>query len=65
MRDWLAKGIKNLGAGTVDGYRILADQHLIPAIGVAKLPRLCPPAALRWTDRVNGPGRGRQRCSFL
>ena len=38
VRDWLAKGTKKLGAGTVEGYRILADQHLIPEIGKAKLP---------------------------
>jgi hypothetical protein len=40
VEDWLAKGTKNLGQGTVDGYRILANQHLIPVIGATKLKRL-------------------------
>ena len=30
VTDWLAHGTKNLDAGTVNGYRILADKHLIP-----------------------------------
>ena len=38
--DWLTKGTKTLGHGAVAGYRILAGQHLIPAIGATKLKRL-------------------------
>jgi len=33
-------GHQNLGAGTVDGYRILAGQLIIPKIGAARLKRL-------------------------
>src|SRR6266851_10011999 len=30
VRDWLAKGTKKFGEGTVNGYRLLAEKHLIP-----------------------------------
>jgi len=48
--DWLTKGTKNLGAGTVDGYRILAEQHVIPLIGAAKLKRLNADDVDKWLD---------------
>ncbi len=54
VRDWLAKGTKNLGAGTVDGYRMLADQHLIPEIGAAKLKRLSADDVDKWLDELTG-----------
>src|ERR1035441_6123732 len=40
VTDWLTKGTKNLDRDTVDGYRILADGHLMPAIGATKLKAL-------------------------
>ena len=32
IADWLIKGTKNLDPGTVEGYRILANGHLVPTI---------------------------------
>ena len=54
VRDWLAKGTKDLGAGTVDGYRILADQHLIPLIGATKLKRLTADDVDDWLEGLTG-----------
>ena len=54
MGDWLTKGTKNLGEGTIDGYRILADQHLIPAIGATKLKRLTADDVNDWLDGLTG-----------
>jgi integrase len=54
VEDWLAKGTKNLGQGTVDGYRILANQHLIPVIGATKLKRLSADDVDTWLDGLTG-----------
>ena len=54
VNDWLAKGTKNLGEGTVNGYRILAYQHLIPAIGATKLKRLTADDVNDWLDGLTG-----------
>jgi integrase len=50
--DWLAKGTKNLGAGTIDGYRTLANQRLIPRIGNTKLKRLSADDVDDWLDEL-------------
>jgi integrase len=54
VTDWLAKGTKNLGPGTVDGYRILADKHLIPVIGATKLKRLNADDVDTWLEGLTG-----------
>jgi integrase len=54
VRDWLDKGTRNLGVGTVAGYRILADQHLIPVIGAAKLKRLSADDVDTWLEGLAG-----------
>jgi integrase len=54
VEDWLDKGTKNLGIGTVLGYRILADQHLIPAIGATKLKGLSADDVDAWLEGLTG-----------
>jgi integrase len=54
VTDWLAKGTKQLGQRTVDGYRILADQHLNPLIGATKLKRLTADDVDDWLDGLTG-----------
>jgi integrase len=50
VADWLAKGTRNLDEGTVGGYRILADKHLVPAIGATKLKRLSADDVDTWLE---------------
>jgi hypothetical protein len=50
VRDWLAKGAKGLGEGTTDGYRILAENNLIPLIGAYKLKKLTADNVDDWLD---------------
>jgi integrase len=54
VRDWLAKGTKGLGAGTIDGYRILAEANVIPLIGAYKLKRLTADNVDGWLDGLTG-----------
>jgi hypothetical protein len=54
VRDWLAKGTKNLDPDTVDGYRILADKHLVPVIGATKLKALRADDVDDWLDGLTG-----------
>jgi integrase len=54
VADWLAAGTRNLGQGTVDGYRILADQHLIPEIGATKLRKLNAEDVDTWLEGLTG-----------
>ena len=54
VRDWLTKGTRNLGKGTVDGYRILADKHLIPEIGATRLKELSADDVDDWLDGLIG-----------
>ena len=54
VNDWLAKGTKKLGPGTVDGYRILANQHLIQVIGATKLKKLTADDVNTWLDGLTG-----------
>jgi integrase len=50
VRDWLAKGTKDLGEGTVEGYRILAGTSLIPLIGAYKVKKLTADNVDDWLD---------------
>ncbi len=54
VRDWLDNGTGDLGTGTVDGYRILAEQHLIPEIGAARLKRLSAEDVDTWLKGLTG-----------
>jgi integrase len=54
VRDWLAKGTRNLDPDTVDGYRILAGKHLIPVIGATKLKALSADDVDNWLDGLTG-----------
>ncbi|MFE4872472.1 tyrosine recombinase XerC [Streptomyces sp. NPDC056682] len=40
VANWLAQGLKGREASSVDTYRILSDNHIIPALGAAKLREL-------------------------
>jgi integrase len=50
VRDWLAKGLKGRDPSTVETNRILAEQHVIPLIGKAKLKRLTADDVDEWLD---------------
>jgi integrase len=50
VNDWLDKGTKKLSAGTVAGYRIMANEHLVPKIGAIKLKRLTVDHVDTWLD---------------
>jgi integrase len=52
VNDWLTKGTRNLGAGTVAGYRIMTDEHLIPEIGGIKLKRLTADHVDTWLEEL-------------
>jgi integrase len=54
VTDWLAKGIKNLDPDTVDGYRILAEGHLVPVIGATRLKALSAGGVDDWLDGLTG-----------
>lgn len=50
VQDWLAKGLKGRDASTVTTNRILADKHVIPLIGKAKLKELRADDVDEWLD---------------
>ena len=54
VTDWLTKGTKNLDPDTVDGYRILAEGHLVPVIGATKLKALSADDVDNWLDGLTG-----------
>ena len=54
MTDWLSKGLKGLDPGTVSGYRILAEQHVLPLIGASKLKELSADSVDDWLDGLTG-----------
>ena len=54
MTDWLSKGLKGLDPGTVTGYRILAQQHVLPLIGATKLKELSADDVDDWLDGLTG-----------
>ena len=71
ISDFLDHGMKGKSPETISNYRSLADHHLIPQLGAAKLkkltaddldsgwttgPRNCPPGHSGWSTRSwNGP----------
>ncbi len=54
MTDWLTKGLKGLEPGTVTGYRILAEQDVMPLIGATKLKELSADDVDDWLDGLTG-----------
>ena len=54
VEDWLTKGLKGRDSGTVTTNRILAEQHVIPLIGKAKLKRLRADDIDEWLDGLTG-----------
>jgi len=54
VSDWLTKGTRNLGEGTVVGYQILSDKHLTPQIGAIKLKKLTADDVDEWLDGLTG-----------
>ncbi|WP_243653824.1 N-terminal phage integrase SAM-like domain-containing protein [Pseudonocardia endophytica] len=48
VEDWLTYGLTNLAASTVETRRILAEQHVIPALGARKLRELSTDDVDRW-----------------
>jgi integrase len=54
VRDWLAKGTRNLDPDTVSGYRILAGKHLVPVIGAMKLKALSADDVDDWLGGLTG-----------
>ncbi|MBO3751484.1 site-specific integrase [Streptosporangiaceae bacterium NEAU-GS5] len=52
VEDWFAKGLKGRSASTVETLRILADKHVIPLIGKAKLQRLRADDVDEWLDEL-------------
>ncbi|MET9874454.1 site-specific integrase [Actinacidiphila glaucinigra] len=50
VRDWLAQGLKGRGQSSIETYRILADTHVIPDLGKAKLRDLEADTLDTWLD---------------
>ncbi|MFC4908418.1 site-specific integrase [Actinomadura gamaensis] len=50
VEDWLSRGLKGLDADTVSNYRSLADTHVIPFVGKAKLADLRADDVDDWLD---------------
>ncbi|RMI44077.1 site-specific integrase [Actinomadura harenae] len=50
VRDWLDKGLKDRDPDTVTTNRILAEKHIIPNIGKAKLTKLRADDVDEWLD---------------
>ncbi|MER6952076.1 site-specific integrase [Nonomuraea sp. NPDC000554] len=48
VRDWLEFGLNGREASTITNRRILADQHVIPALGARKLRELSADDVDRW-----------------
>jgi hypothetical protein len=54
VNDWLAKGLKGLDHNTITANRILAERHVIPLIGAAKLKELTADDVDDWLDGLTG-----------
>jgi integrase len=50
VRDWLSRGLKGRDEHTIAANRILAEQHVIPLIGAAKLKELTADDVDAWLD---------------
>jgi integrase len=50
IEDWLTNGLKNRDPETIKTNRILAEKHVIPLIGKAKLKRLTADDVDKWLD---------------
>jgi len=50
VEDWFTKGLKGRSDGTITTLRILADKHVLPLIGAAKLYRLRADDVDKWLD---------------
>ncbi|MFP5072725.1 hypothetical protein ACLFMI_24045 [Pseudonocardia nantongensis] len=48
VRDWLTYGMTGRAEGTIETRRILAEQHVIPALGARKLRDLSAEDVDRW-----------------
>ncbi|MGI5284869.1 site-specific integrase [Nonomuraea polychroma] len=53
VNDWLAKGLKDRSESTVTKLRILADTHVIPALGKIKLKQLRADHVDEWLDQLS------------
>jgi integrase len=54
VEDWLTKGLKGRDPATITTNRILAEKHLMPLIGEAKLKDLRADDVDEWLDRLTG-----------
>lgn len=54
VNDWLAKGLKDRDDDTIATNRILAEQHVIPLIGVIKLQELRADQIDEWLEGLTG-----------
>jgi integrase len=50
VRNWLDKGTRDLSENTVETYRILIDNHLVPMIGAIKLKMLTADQLDDWLE---------------
>lgn len=50
VNDWLTKGLKGRSSNTISKYRNLADNHIIPVIGRAKLRELTADDVDEWLE---------------
>jgi integrase len=50
VNDFLSQGLKGKASGTVENYRSLADNNLIPQIGAARLKELTADDLDKWMD---------------
>jgi integrase len=48
VRNWLAYGLAGRDSATVDNYSVLANKHIIPALGLRKLRELSADDVDRW-----------------
>ncbi|WP_267245836.1 site-specific integrase, partial [Streptomyces sp. PR69] len=51
VNDWLTQGLKGRDTATVETYRNLADRHIVPDLGSAKLRELDADELDEWLDR--------------
>ncbi|TKK88122.1 site-specific integrase [Herbidospora galbida] len=54
VEDWFATGLKKQSASTIGTLKILADQHVIPLIGKAKLSTLKADDVDKWLEGLTG-----------
>jgi integrase len=54
VEDWLTKGLKGRDPGTITTNRILAEKHVIPLIGNAKLKELRADDVDAWLEGLTG-----------